>query len=179
MLTPAREFTDRLQRDFGDRLRIRWSQASQQWLIEQKVGRAAIPARPGSELEDGWIRARDGYALVLTISPGDRERCQRCGETVRLPVYDFRETSCPRCGKLTRSCYWLLNDHLLEHLRWIDPLRDGPRRMAKDADRATQDAEKSRNRAASNETESILKDAIGQMGGFTTVGYTGREQHQE
>lgn len=178
-MTPPVEFTARLRRDFGQRLRLRWSDSQHQWLVEQKVGRAAAPARPGTEMEDRWVQARDGYALVLTVAPGDRERCQHCGETVRLPVYDFRETACPRCGKLTRSCHWQLNDQLLEHLRRIDPMRDGPRRMARDADRATHAAEQSRIRANSNETESIIKDAIGQIGGFTTVGYTGKEIYQE
>jgi len=51
--------------------------------------------------------------------------------------------------------------------------------MAAEADAATRAAEAGRQRDHSNQTESILKDAIGQIGGFTTIGYTGKEIYQE
>jgi len=172
-------FADRLQQEFGGRLRLRWSQLDHQWMLEEKVGRASLPARPGSEMNDQWIRARDGYALVLTIAPGDREGCKHCSQTIKLPVFDFAETACPACGKLTRSCHWPLNDMLMQHLRMIDPLRDGPSKARDEADRATAAAAAGRQRDTSNAIESITKDNINQLGGFTVKGYTGREHMWE
>jgi hypothetical protein len=168
------EFQRRLATDFNGRLRIRWSRQLNQWQIEEKVGRASMPATPRSP-KDNWIRAHDGYSLVLTVAPGDREQCQGCGNVVRLPTFDFAETKCDVCGKLTRSCYWPLTDILLEHLRKIDPLRDGPSRLRDEADAATKAAAIARQKQASNAIKDLTMDQINQIGGNFSVGYTGRE----
>ena len=173
MNVPA-QFQTRLLRDFSGRLRIRWSDQTHQFQLEEKVGRASMPAHSKSP-DDNKIRATEGYALVLTVAPGDREPCKTCGTTVKLPVFDFAETKCRTCGALTRSCYWPLTDMLLEHLRKIDPLRDGPSRARDEADKATATNTHRRERDLSNTLESIAKEHINELGGFTTIGYTGRE----
>lgn len=173
-MTAPSAFAKRLERDFQGRLRIRWSDSSNQWLIEEKVGRASAPAHARS-YDDNLTRAAQGYSLVLTVAPGDRERCRKCGSTVKLPVFDFAETKCQTCGSLTRSCFWPLTDMLLEHLRKIDPLRDGPSRLRDEADAATRKASAERERRLSGSIEDHTKDLINTFGGFTSLGYTGRE----
>lgn len=167
-------FQNRLSRDFGGRLRIRWSDATQQWQLEERVGRAAMPASPKSP-DDNKIRATEGYGLVLTVAPGDREPCKKCGSTIRLPTFDFAETRCSQCGTLTRSCYWPLTDILLEHLRKIDPLRDGPSRLRDEADAHTRRMAESRQRKTTNELEAVTLDHFNEIAQIPTFGYTGRE----
>lgn len=166
------QFQNRLSRDFGGRLRIRWSDATSQFQLEEKVGRAAMPASPKSP-DDNKIRATEGFSLVLTVAPGDREGCRKCGSTIKLPTFDFAETRCPQCRTLTRSCYWPLTDMLIEHLRKIDPMRDGPSRLKEEADLHTHQAAQARQKQASNAIKDITLDSFNEIAQIPTFGYTG------
>lgn len=166
------QFQRRLLRDFGGRLRMRWSDATQQYQLEEKVGRASMPAHDKSP-DDNKIRATEGYGLVLTVAPGDREGCRQCGATIHLPVFDFAETRCPRCGALTRSCYWPLTDMLIEHLRKIDPLRDGPSRLKDEADTHNFQADQALQKKTSNTIKDITFDSFNEVAEIPTFGYTG------
>lgn len=132
-------FAEELNKEFNGRFRIRWSEKRQVWQLEQKV-------RPGLELEppvnesgeydtydDAYIRARDGYWLIQTITAGDRMPCPICNNTLHVPHMRTAEVQCRRCqlmGKDGRymAGYYPLNHTLIEHLKDIDPERDGLKR---------------------------------------------------
>src|SRR5574343_1629107 len=109
-------FTARLEREFGGRLRIRWSTQRGEWHIEQKVARAHLPQYYLYENDDAGIRQRDGYDYLLAIREGDRMPCPRCGHTVKVPVMVTGEARCDRCGKRYGAAYFPLEgDALIQY----------------------------------------------------------------
>lgn len=135
------EFNAALEREFQGRLRARWSAQSREYHIEQKVGRGLFaPPRRNEDTEgDRWIRARDGYELVMRIRLGDRMPCPKCGLTLKVPVLQIRETVCGHCQSKKRdgrmfAAYFPLGRLLIEHLYTIDPHRDAHKRQLAEAD---------------------------------------------
>lgn len=183
MYTPPSGFTAQLQREFGGRLRIRWSDKRGEWHIEQRVGRAVVPPRFVSDYDDDSIRARDGYAFVMAIRPGDRMPCPGCGFTVKVPVMHSGEVRCDYCRSRERdgryaAAYFPLGTALIQHLRRIDPLLGWNKNLAAEAD--------ARNVAVLRDKEKAVEDAIyggtsenwKRIAGIPQVGYTGRERYQ-
>jgi hypothetical protein len=173
-------FTERLHEAFDGRLRIRWSVHEQQFLIEQKVGRAVVAPIRIDEDRDDLIRARDGYHPVMVITPGDRMRCPKCHYEMRVPVRDTHDLKCQFCalsGRPTRvvAGYWPLDDSLIEHLRKIDPLRDGQDELAAEADAHNRRLIQAAENAASREGYAALDERYNRMVGIPQVGYTGKE----
>lgn len=189
MYSEAR-FQERLEEDFGGRLRLRWSKAEEAWLVEEKVGRGAfaptrrrVPGRPWEwlpvELDDSYIRARDGYARVLAIQPGDRMRCPVCRSEMRVPVMRFGEARCGSCqakGRRSRhaAAFFPLGETLLDHLKRIDPLRGDTRARIRQEDeearRAERIVDKDWNQGLADH---LFDEAILQI---PKVGYTGKEK---
>jgi hypothetical protein len=170
------DFAEKLERDFGGRLRVRWSHQRGEYVIEEKVGRAALPAFRTSEIDDHMIRERDGYAFVLAVRPGDRMACPHCHLTMKVPVREFREVICTHCqwkGRDGRyqACYWPLGDSLLEYLRKIDPLRDGPRRMADEAAAHNEQRDRIRDKDYAAGMHDVLMDAA--LSQIPKTGYRG------
>jgi hypothetical protein len=140
-MEPPTPFTRRLKDEFGGRLRLRWSPRTAVWQLEEKVGRAALPPLRITEGDDSLVRARDGYAYVLSIAPGDRVPCPVCRTTLRLPHLTFHEVECPACkaegrsGGRVRAAYFPLDGSaLLSYLHKIDPLRGGHLEAVAEAD---------------------------------------------
>jgi hypothetical protein len=50
-VTPPELFVEKLEREFGRRLRIRWSHERSEWHIEQKIRRGLFPG--GQAFEEG------------------------------------------------------------------------------------------------------------------------------
>lgn len=125
-------FAERLEQEFRGRLRVRWSDARQEFHVEQKVGRGAfnpLPPRFRSQAEhrrryDAHVRASDGYALVMVVRPGDRAGCDRCGQTLKVPTFASKEVKCA-CGASQVLAYFPLSDSLIDHLKGMDPERRG------------------------------------------------------
>lgn len=127
METAPRSFTESLKTQFGGRLRIRWSPKQQQWQIEEKIARSTGDM-PQDSYNDEATRLRDGYALVCTVTPGDRMPCPKCRTTLYVPVFHFGMVKCDYCAVQGRNTniiagHFPLNDSLLEHLRRLDPIR--------------------------------------------------------
>lgn len=176
-MTAPDSFIARLKDEFHDALRIRWSLARNEFHIEQKVGRAALPPIHISEADDDMIRARDGYAFVLAVRQGNRMPCPRCNLTLPVPIFQFAEVVCPRCrtqkldGRYIAGFYPLDGDMLLDHLRSIDPNRRNPQ-FIRDMDARNARIEASRDRAAANERAAATYDHYNQLVGIQSVGYT-------
>ena len=135
------QFERQLQEEFNGRFRIRWSQKLKEFQIEQKVFTGQIMPPPFDEnkgeydtYSDEWVRASDGYFLVMSIRNGDRMPCPVCGLTVKVPIMETRESHCQGCIEHGRdgryvAAYYPLNHVLIEHLHDIDPWNGGPERV--------------------------------------------------
>lgn len=178
MEAPTR-FVELLRENFGDRLRVRWSQKAQEFQIEQKVGRAVLPPIRIEEGRDDLIRARDGYDYVMSIRAGDRMPCPKCHYKIPVPVRDTHHIACAYCklkGRQTHvtAGFWPLDDSLIEHLRKIDPLRGAHRELTQAADLRNQARLKSAERDLSNHVEAVGSDHFNRLVGIPQVGYTGK-----
>jgi hypothetical protein len=170
-LTPPKSFTNSLSVQLPH-LRIRWSNATQQWHIEQKVGRQTLPKHYVKPNDDRAIRLRDGMEFVLAITPGDRAGCPQCGTTVHVPVMCWKEAKCSKCQHTFRAMYWPLNDALLEHLRWSDPYRSGLERVWKDLTEGEARQARVKRRDRNNYLEDATRDLYNGIHGIPTFGYT-------
>ena len=174
----------RIASEFGGRLRLRWSNRRQSWLIEQRVGHAAIlepPKRADGTYDtdsDRYIQARDGYASVLAITVGDRIACPRCHLTIPVPVMEFGEARCEYClarnvDSRWRASYWPIDSEaIIEHLRKLDPERGGVERMVAEIDRDNARAAASKQRADDHDSYYGFYDHM--VDQFPQFGYSGR-----
>lgn len=167
------DFLSQLTREFGDRLRIRWSVAKHEFHLEQRVGRAALPPFRVDEADDRTIRARDGYHFVMAVKPTNYLSCDRCNRKCVVPELRTSEIRCS-CGWRAFGGYWPLGEALILHLKKIDPYRDGHKNLARESDLATERAEWLRKRAIRNHIEAATYDDKYQLFGTPFVGYTGK-----
>lgn len=180
MQIPTR-LQERLEREFGGRIRMRWSNQRGEWHVEQKVGRAQSPKFYISNEDDAAIRAKDGFALVMRVRPGDRMPCPACGSTLKVPMFEIREVSCDYCryrGHDGRhlACYFdLESDRLVEHLIRIDPNRHWSNKLVERIDAANDALLAQREKDFRNTIEAVTKDNFKQIADIPMVGYTGRE----
>lgn len=172
---------ERLKSEFENRLRIRWSFKRHEWQIEAKVARAVDPASFVDSADDEHIRARDGYAFVMSIRPGDRMPCPDCGFEISVPVLQTAEAVCSYCrlrgrdGRHRAAYYPLDSELLFEHLRRLDPIRGWRDRIARAADARNKAILAARERDAMNQVEAATKDHWNKMVGIPMTGYTGKE----
>ncbi len=158
-------FRDQLDREFGGRLRIRWSVLRRAFHIEERVARPrALPFRI-DEADDRTLRVRDGYDLFCEVARGDRLPCPECGQEVKVAPLAFAEASCGRCRARNKEGRWTfgffpLNDTLLQYLRSCDStLTDQHGRVrAMDEENARREAIKEGD--LTDERQAILKDGL-------------------
>lgn len=136
------QFEHELQNAFHGKFRLRWSDKRQEFHLEQKVFTGQVIPPPVDNdnnfdtYDDSYIRAKEGYFLVMVIRTGDRMPCPVCGATLSVPVMETREVKCQRClehGLDARyiAAYYPLNHVLIDHIRDIDPENGGPIRAGK------------------------------------------------
>lgn len=182
MYSPPADFEQRLRHEFQDRLRIRWSKAKHEYHIEEKVGRAAYPPFRISEIDDRFIRARDGYAFVMAVKAGNHTDCRQCGLRCSVPELKTGEIVCSYCESVKSrrgrefGGYWPLDsgEALIQYLKKLDPLRDGHIKSVMEGDLAQERAEMGRKRSVRNHIEAATYDDKYQIFGTPFVGYTGR-----
>lgn len=179
-MTASETFLTNLDRAFDGRVRCRWSNATQSFHIEQKVGRALVPPLFIEDGRDDLIRARDGYHPVMEIREGDRMPCPSCRSELKVPVRDTADIRCGYCqlkGRTTRvvAGFWPLDDSLIDHLRKIDPYRDGFDELAAEADAHNQRLMKSAENKLSDVVTSKADEDYRRLVGIPMVGYTGKE----
>lgn len=169
------EFQKKLHNTFGGDLRIRWSIRDNVWLIEQKVGRAALPTRRLSEIDDEMIQLRDGYARVMAVARGTNAPCGGgCGAILKLNMRETSEVCCSRCKIRSNKKegfiggYFPLDDQLIEHLKMMDSTRwDQLSRVKKEfehADWLRKVAEDSVHREAAAQYKDALLDQLPKAG---------------
>lgn len=172
------EFNAVLEREFQGRLRARRSAETGDVQIEERVGRGIFdpPTARTHRESDRWIRARDGYTLVMAIKPGDRMACSACGLTVKVPVLRMAEAPCPYCRNAKKRDstafvgFYPLGWTLIDHLKNIDPLRGGLQRQMADIEASNYALQQ----AAHDDgglLGDVLKDELVRQ--IPQVGYTG------
>lgn len=179
-MTVPQEFQDRLNDAFEGRLRIRYSQQANELQIEQRVARGLINFPLKNDQDDEAIRLRDGYFYVMSIRNGDRMPCPKgCGSTLRVPVREIRELSCPICKSRglehrVSAGYFPLDDQLIERLKTMDPLR-GASKELRDKINKHNDAFVAKQR---QDVLDKMSDQAGEdftkIAGIPSVGYTGK-----
>lgn len=181
-MTAPTYVTERLEREFDGRLRIRWSYKRNEWQIEAKIARAIDPGAQVDAADDDHIRARDGYAFVMSIRRGDRMPCPDCGFTLKVPVLHTAEVRCDYCRSRGRdgrhrAAYFPLDSELLfEHLRKIDPIRGYRDSLVRLADARNKAILAARERAALNEIQAANIDNFNNLVGIPQFGYSGKTQ---
>ncbi len=160
------EFLERFNDRFGANYRIRWSNARNEYHIEQKVGRALgegfvdVSARNEKDYLENYddrIRAKDGYILTFAVRPGTSMPCTECGLKLKVPAFRFESVQCPLCAMRGKTRmhdvgYFPLSDSLLDHLQKIDVFSGGNERV--------QEAVKKRNEFVMREQEMSLRRFI-------------------
>lgn len=177
------QFSDEMADRFHNRFRLRWSDKSHVFHLEQKVMTGQVmepPIDPETNewdaYDDGFIRARDGYFYILTVTVGDRMRCPIDNTTLKVPTFHTGEVVCDTCRAHNRdgryaAGFFPLNHVLLDHISDIDPMNGGPLR-ARARMRAKQITRQEReNRDATMEGEYNTIDNINQAELRPMVGY--------
>lgn len=173
------EFSARLESAFQGRLRLRWSDAKQEFHLEQRVGRA-LSNLPIVNRDDERIRARDGYLFVLAIQPSTRAGCPRCSTTVQVPIREFREVACPMCRLSGReykfsAAHFPLDDELINYLKQLDPTRGASAEQRTRVDAANERMLAQQRDKFLNSTSDAFRDDFTRIAGIPSVGHTGKE----
>lgn len=179
-MTVPTEFAKRLEREFNGRLRLRWSNAKQEFHLEQKVRRGLANGLVRHSHDDDGIRRRDGYFYVLSIQPGTRMPCPRCRTEVQIPAFEFREVSCPMCklgGQEHRfgAGYFPLSDSLIDHLKTLDPEREATRRLRDQVNTHNTRLQQRQERMVLDRMADAVADDFTRIAGIPMTGYTGKE----
>lgn len=177
--TIPQSFEERLKREFDDRLRIRWSNRAGEFQIEQKVG-TRVEAPVGDDDEDALVRARDGYAYVMSVRDGDRMPCPTCNYTIQVPYLETVHVACPYCKMKGRKTYiaagyFPLDDNFITYLRQRDPLRGASKELAEAIDRRNKAMIEAKERETLNNSTAAFGEKYNKLVGIPQVGYTGVE----
>ena len=178
MQVPA-EFAARLERAFQGRLRLRWSEAKNEFHLEQRVGRA-LANIPSVNRDDERIRAREGYLFILAVQPTTRMGCPRCSTTVTVPIREFREVACPLCRLQGREYkfgagHFPLNDDLITYITSLDPERGVSGEQRARLNRVNEAQLEQERKNLLNPTLDAFHADFSRIAGIPSVGRTGKE----
>ncbi len=172
------EFIERMEREFGQRLRVRWSDYWDEWQVEQKIARGKT-GQPilHNRYHDDTVRYRDGYAWVMSIKQGTQFPCPKCGLTLKAPTRETVLVSCQHChskGYEHRwlACHWPFDQTLIEHFKQMDREIDDRHLRLREADRKVKMMQQ---RAVLDPTLAGFEDNFNKLAGIPSVGYTGKE----
>lgn len=131
-----------------------------------------------SEIDDRTIRARDGFHFVMAIKAGNHIPCRTCGLKVSVPECKTGEIRCDYCAFKQRNPkrefggFWPLSEILIEHLKKIDPNRDGHLKAAFEQDLAHERKDLAQRRTIRNHVEAATYDDKYQIFDTPLTGYT-------
>lgn len=182
------EFVERLNQVFGGRYRIRWSDARNEWHIEQKVRRGIAEGfadvnprhvKRAREKHDDLVRARDGYVLTMAVKAGTRDYCKTCNTQLSVPAFETQVITCPYCASRGRHShqtagYFPLSDSLIDHLRYIDAENDGIDRVTEAVNRSNELLLHEMNmRYIRRPIEAATRERFNRLVGIPQFGYAG------
>lgn len=172
MPTAPQEFTDRLHTAFDGRLRVRWSNAKNEYQIEQNVARGMMNF-PAPLTDDEAIRLKDGYFHVMSVRNGDRMPCPKCNRDLPVPIREVREVACT-CGTKSAAGFFPLDDTLITYLQAIDPMRGMSREMRNKINAHNDAIAEKMRQGVLNQTTDAAGDDFARIAGIPSVGFTGK-----
>ena len=172
-------FQQRLEEEFGDRLRVRWSNEREEWHVEQKVrrGLAGFPQDSESNrFSDDLIRYADGYIWVMSIKQGSRFSCHKCHLPLTAPTREWKMVSCEHCrlkgyDHQRLAGHWPFDETLIEKLKELEKSIDD---MGRKANQKNALLQKQQLRQARQDTIDAHLDDFNRIVGIPSVGYTGK-----
>jgi hypothetical protein len=172
------QFQERLRQEFGDKLRIRWSDYWNEWQVEQKIRRGKV-GQPitRDRYHDDTVRYRDGYAWVMSIKQGTRFPCPTCEMPLSAPTRVTEMLSCRHCQLKGYehhwiACHWPFDETLIDHFKKMEREIDDRSRLVKESE---QKLKTQMQRQALEPTLAAFEDRFNKLAGIPSVGYTGRE----
>lgn len=177
-------FKDDLRIEFQGRLRVRWSGKQQSYLIQQRVGRNLIGNISRKTFKDSE-KVQDlaeGYRTIMVVSPAEKTRCPECSTWLDVPNRTTAQIKCEFCKFKGRNVsfiagYYPLNSSLIQHLKSIDPLRDGDKDMQKKLDQHNEKLTSSMQKKISQDAEDYTSDNLNRLMGILSVGYSGMKNN--
>lgn len=170
-------FQERLDREFGGKIRVRWSDQLNEWHVEQKVRRGlAGQGIVEDRYHDDVIRYKDGYVWILSFKQGTQFDCPRCGLTLKAPSRATEMVSCGHCrakGYEHRwvASHWPMDETLIDYLKELERNIDGRSETIKRQNAALQ---KQMLRNVLDPTLAEFEDNFNKLAGIPSVGYTGK-----
>jgi len=185
---PSEEFVERLEREFSQKYRVRWSDARQEWHLEQRVRRAIaegfVEVDPRNREQwrlkhDAYIRARDGYVLVMQIKPGTRTHCTYCDQQMSVPLFHHATIKCEFCASRGRAVYQIagffpLGDTLIDYMKHIDGTTGGQQRVSDAVNRSNDLLMRDLQANLRRPIEAATRERANRILGFPQFGYGGR-----
>lgn len=181
------DFSARLEREFGGRLRMRWSEQRRAYQVEVQCGRRTHDIPLFNPQDDDKVRGRDGYARVMEILPRPHFECPtrvskepgapRCGVRLEIPIRERVEVTCLNCrmhgrdGR-TRAEYWPLDDRLLDRLKQIDPKRQWAHQQVREMDLTNHRTQLAAEMAALGEIDAMNFDLYPYIAGIPQFAYS-------
>lgn len=119
------QFQERLEEEFGDLLRVRYSNKFEEWHVEQKTRRGLAGFPQGQDqdrFDDNLIRYADGYMWIMSIKQGTRFSCYSCHMPMDAPTRKLKMVSCDHCRRKGKdhyrmACHWPFDETLIEELK--------------------------------------------------------------
>lgn len=179
--------TEQIQRRFGGRFRLRWSNVENLYLYEQKVRRALAEgfapkdyksARHRKQHFENHVRAAEGYILTMKIAPGTNVECPICGGDIKVPAFKSAQSHCGFCKTSGRQSvfnggYWPIGDTLLDHLDKMDPDRGGLDRALAANIKADQLAEHEQMWQVTSTADAAYRENFNKLVGIPQAGLSG------
>lgn len=169
------DFQDKLDQEFGGKLRVRWSGKLSEWHVEQKVRHMVGWPDGWDRHSDNTIRYKDGYVWIMSFKQGTRFECPTCHLTLKAPSHRTEMVSCDHCrlkgyNHQHLAGHWNMDETLIEHLKMLRWKLDHPDDMNKlDAALKIQQM-----RQVLDPTIEGIADRYNQGMGIVSVGYTGK-----
>lgn len=181
------DFQARLMREFDGRFRIRFSGKTGTYHVEMQAGRPEHLPFDGEDPDDA-VRLQDGYQKCFELQRGPRMPCPQivdrdtgaqCGLPLDVPFRRTAEVVCAECRKRgydarATAAYFPFDDHLLAHLRKLDPRREWRLRVAAETELANRRRNSRAERGVLNTVEDVNLDIYNKLTGIESFGYTGR-----
>jgi hypothetical protein len=160
-------FAEALQRQFGGRFLVRWSNARHCFVIDEKVARGLaigsdrleqkIRKKQPDVAEEYLFRLRHGTTPYVEVFPGNQAGCPRCRAKVLLRSREWIMAHCEACNKDFKAVHYDLGEMLLEELRHQDIYEHNTAEaLFEEMDRSNAQKEKTDQR----EAKETLKDAV-------------------
>lgn len=172
-------FEQDLDREFQNRLRIKWNRKKNSFTIEQKVGQNIIGSLPREMFKDSFYKQSlaEGYKPIIDVAVSETLKCPNCAEILNVPNRETKQFKCLNCqskGKRTIfvAGYFPLNSFLINYLKTIDPIRNLEVDQAKRILEHNEKLAAMEQKKLSDDAEAYTSDNLNKLMGILQTGYS-------